>query len=141
MSWLSVSFRRRPGASRPRRRKVATPLVLLALSILWVRALPGQDVGGVPAPAVSDTVPAADSAAVEPVAADVLPADTTATDSTVVDLAADTIPPQQSRPDGLRLGMTTLRYPWVTRLDMVERVYGSELVRYRWTSSREWLAA
>ena len=75
-----------------------------------------------PAPAVSDTVPAADSAAVEPV-------------------AADTIPPQQSQPDGLRLGMTTLRYPWVTRLDMVERVYGSELVRFQWTSSREWLAA
>ena len=37
--------------------------------------------------------------------------------------------------------MTTLRYPWVTRLDMVERVYGSELVRFQWTSSRAWLAA
>jgi hypothetical protein len=36
------------------------PLVLLALSTLSVRALPGQDVGGPPKPAAADSVPAVD---------------------------------------------------------------------------------
>ena len=116
------------------------PLVLLALSVLWARTLSGQEVGGPPVPAVSDTVPPADFVAVDPAVADTLIADPAALDSAAADpVAADTVPPQQRRPDGLRLGMTTLPYPWDTRLDRVLDAYGSELVRYRWTSARRWL--
>lgn len=141
MSWLSVSFRRRSGASRPRRHTVATPLVLLALAVLWVRALPAQDVGGPPEPAVSDTVPPADFSVGNPAAADSLVADPAAMDSAAAaPAAADTIPPQQLPPPGLRLGMTTLPYPWETRLGEVLEAYGRNLVRYRWTRASAWLA-
>ena len=36
--------------------------------------------------------------------------------------------------------MTTLPYPWPGRLDQILKVYGSELLRYRWSSARGWLA-
>jgi len=77
-------------------------------------------VGGPPEPAVSDTV--SDT---------VSPADS---------LVADTTPQQQVLRPGLRLGMTTLAYPWDTRLDEILEAYGQDLVRYRWTSARAWLA-
>jgi len=43
-------------------------------------------------------------------------------------------------PQGLSLGMTTLPYPWGTRLEMVLKSYGSELTRFQWTSARNWLS-
>jgi hypothetical protein len=112
------------------------PLVLLALSTLSVRALPGQDVGGPPKPAAADSVPAVDVPAVDVPAVDTPPADTLAVDAS----AADTLPPQQVLPPRLRLGMTTLPYPWDTGFDQVLEAYGSDLVRYTWTSARAWLA-
>ena len=78
------------------------PLAVLALSILCVRALPGQDVGGVPVPAVPDTVPPADSAAIGALAVDAATDDPAAADSAAVDPAAADTVPQQRRPAGHR---------------------------------------
>jgi len=111
---------------------VVVPVALLVLSVLSARALPGQDVGGPPDSVVSDSTPAAtspDSVAREPAVAE----------APAAEVPADTIPRADGQPAGLRLGMTSLPYPWQTRLDLVLAAYGSDLVRYRWTSARGWL--
>ena len=136
MTWLSVSFRRRPGASRPRRPKVAVPVTLLAISVLWVRGLPGQEVGGPPASSIRDTVPSAEPLVADPSAAD----SAAAPPLEPGPLVGDTIPSVQVVRPELILGMTTLPFPWSGRLDLVLKSYGSDLVRYRWTSARGWLA-
>jgi len=129
MPWLSVSFRRRHGASRPRRHTVAASLVLVALSFLWAPTSSAQDVTASPEPVTPDSLLIlADSAAAG------LERGTTLTSR------ADTVP-QQPRAPVLRLGMTTLEYPWRTGLDQVLAAYGSDLIRYRWTGARAWLAA
>ncbi len=129
MSRLSVSYRRRTGASRPRRHTVAAPLVLLLLSVLWARALPGQDVRAASEPTVSDSLAAADSAVVSD------------TSRVGADTSQSSVQEAPAAPRGLSLGMTTLPYPWGTRLDLVLKSYGSELTRFRWISARDWLSA
>ncbi len=108
---------------------MAVPLVLLLLSVLWVRALPGQDVGEAPEPTVSDSITTADSAVVSD------------TSRVGADTSQSSVQEAPALPQGLSLGMTTLPYPWRTRLDMVLKSYGSELTRFQWTSARDWLSA
>ena len=114
---------------------VAVPVTLLAISVLWVRGLSGQEVGGPPASSVSDTVPSAEALVADPFAND--SAGTPPADPGTV--AGDTIPAAQVARPGLTLGMTTLPYPWSSRLDQILEAYGSDLLRYRWTSARGWL--
>lgn len=116
MSRLCVSLRRRADASRLRRQTKAASLLLIALSVLTVRALPGQEV---------EAQPAAPDTAVAPADSLVAPPDTV---------------PQEAAPEGLRLGYTTLPYPIETYFDRVVESYRFDLERLDWISARGWIA-
>lgn len=123
-------------------------MVLLALPMLYVGDLSGQEVGR-PQESPVDTVPAAVVPGADtlravppeavPVRLDSLVSDPGADSVSVIVSALDTIPSPQTIPDRLPFGMTTIPFPWDTGLESVLAAYGSELVRYSWTSARVWL--
>ncbi len=145
MATLSDSFLGKVGASRRRRRPPVVSCLLVALSVVFVRGLHGQEVEARPEPPAPDeAVAAEDTIAVPP---DPLPLgpDSILPIPDSIPVVADSVVPDpgiQERPDpGLRLGLTRIRYPWETYLDRVLTAYGPDVKRFTWISAVDWLAA
>lgn len=140
MSRLSVSLRRRAGASRLRRLTRGAPLLAIALLLLVFRAAPAQVAEAPTAPGdsvpppVEQLLPEPDTAGLAGQAA--APVQDPGRDA--IPLASDTIP--QALPAVLRLGMTRIPYPWETYFERTLEPFRVDLSRFRWKSAREWLA-